>query len=49
VLIGISTITRVSYRDKPTIIEWELMNEPRCQVDYSRKTVNVINNVSNYE
>uniref|UniRef100_A0A2K1Y3L9 mannan endo-1,4-beta-mannosidase n=1 Tax=Populus trichocarpa TaxID=3694 RepID=A0A2K1Y3L9_POPTR len=41
VLIGISTITRVSYRDKPTIIEWELMNEPRCQVDYSRKTVNM--------
>ncbi|KAJ6855352.1 hypothetical protein NC651_040115 [Populus alba x Populus x berolinensis] len=26
--------------DEPTIIAWELMYEPRCQVDYSGKTIN---------
>jgi mannan endo-1,4-beta-mannosidase len=33
--------------DEPTIMAWELINEPHCHVDYSGKTVNVTNN--NYE
>ncbi|XP_019450796.1 PREDICTED: mannan endo-1,4-beta-mannosidase 1-like [Lupinus angustifolius] len=26
--------------NEPTIMVWELINEPRCQVDYSGKTIN---------
>ncbi|KAG5601826.1 hypothetical protein H5410_033196 [Solanum commersonii] len=31
---------RIAYRDDSTIMAWELMNEPRCNADYSGKTVN---------
>ncbi|CAK9185138.1 unnamed protein product [Ilex paraguariensis] len=40
VLTRFNTITGIAYRDDPTIMAWELMNEPRCQVDYSGRTIN---------
>ncbi|KAL8482369.1 hypothetical protein ACS0TY_028512 [Phlomoides rotata] len=40
VVTRLNTITRVAYRDDSTIMAWELMNEPRCQADYSGRTVN---------
>ncbi|KAF9601280.1 hypothetical protein IFM89_018390 [Coptis chinensis] len=39
VLTRMNTITRMAYKDDPTIMSWELINEPRCQADYSGKTV----------
>ncbi|KAG9456890.1 hypothetical protein H6P81_001398 [Aristolochia fimbriata] len=39
VLTRVNTITKRMYRDDPTIMAWELINEPRCQSDYSGNTV----------
>lgn len=41
VMTRMNTITKMAYKDDSTIMAWELMNEPRCQADYSGRTINV--------
>ncbi|KAL7176564.1 hypothetical protein ACSBR2_029987 [Camellia fascicularis] len=40
VMTRLNTITRIAYKGDETIMAWELMNEPRCQSDYSGRTIN---------
>jgi endo-1,4-beta-mannosidase len=38
----INSITNEAYKDDPTILAWELINEPRCPSDPSGDTLQVL-------
>ncbi|KAJ8772528.1 hypothetical protein K2173_027705 [Erythroxylum novogranatense] len=49
VLTRRNSITGVTYKDDPTIMAWELMNEPRCTSDPSGRTIqNWITEMASY-
>jgi mannan endo-1,4-beta-mannosidase len=41
VVTRINTVTNETYKDDPTILAWELINEPRCPSDPSGDTLQV--------
>ncbi|XP_015071463.1 mannan endo-1,4-beta-mannosidase 7-like [Solanum pennellii] len=49
VVTRINSISGIAYKDDPTIMAWELMNEPRCSSDLSGSTVqNWISEMASY-
>ncbi|KAJ4790408.1 hypothetical protein LUZ62_041654 [Rhynchospora pubera] len=49
VLTRINSITQMAYKDDPTIMAWELINEPRCASDPSGRTVHAwVQEMANY-
>uniref|UniRef100_A0A0D9XNF9 mannan endo-1,4-beta-mannosidase n=1 Tax=Leersia perrieri TaxID=77586 RepID=A0A0D9XNF9_9ORYZ len=43
VVTRINTITNEAYKDDPTILAWELINEPHCPSDPSGDTLQILN------
>lgn len=39
VITRVNSINGIAYKDDPTIFSWELINEPRCQIDPSGRTL----------
>ena len=41
VMTRVNSISGIAYKDDPTIFSWELINEPRCEIDPSGRTLQV--------